>query len=77
VVHNSVGSKLSHSHERPQFKSRHGHLLILLLICYQIDCYTDEQKWLIDLGQLTINAGAHRSDDQKLLTVPYAERESI
>jgi hypothetical protein len=42
VVDSSVGRALSFSHEGPQFKSRHGHLFVSLLICDLIDCSTDE-----------------------------------
>jgi hypothetical protein len=37
VVDSSVGRVLSFSHEGPRFKSRRGHLFILLLICDLID----------------------------------------
>jgi hypothetical protein len=38
VVDGSGGRALSISHEGPQLKSRHGHLLFSLFICDLTDC---------------------------------------
>ncbi len=69
MVDVSVGSVLSFSHEENRFNSRHGHLFVLLLIRDLIDCLTDEHECSNDLRWLSIDAGAIRLDDQKLLTV--------
>jgi hypothetical protein len=55
-------------------------ILVQTFVCFVIDLWSNwllSWRALINLCWLSINAGAHRSDDQKILTVPCLPRQTI